>query len=152
MMVGSDPEGGPRREVGAKEEVVAGGGPWVRWGMEYVQPWREGKAEWGWGCHPTSWKVPAALPSRAWSPQMAVSPFSQGPPPLGPHHTLGVGATSAHPPHPTSLPINPVGVSAASMPPPGFHIWPSAFLDPILGALWGQLSLMDQVSDLEIIL
>lgn len=26
MMVGSDPEGGPRREVGAKEEVVAGGG------------------------------------------------------------------------------------------------------------------------------
>lgn len=26
MMVGSDPEGGPRREVGAKEEVVAGRG------------------------------------------------------------------------------------------------------------------------------
>lgn len=29
---------------------------------------------------------------------MAVSPFSQGPPPLGPRHTLGVGSTSAHPP------------------------------------------------------
>lgn len=29
---------------------------------------------------------------------MAVSPFSQGPPSPGPRHTLGVGATSAHPP------------------------------------------------------
>lgn len=130
------------RQVLKRRWQWAEGDVWVRRGKDGVCTVLEGRGRLSGDGHATpssSCKVPDCPSHRAWSPpQMAVSPSSQGPPhPPGHSHTLDVGATSAHPtscvpfPQPSDSPRGRCSQYAT----PRLHIWPSAFLDLILGDL-----------------
>lgn len=137
-MVGSDPEGGPMREVSSRGSG-GGGYLWVRQGDGICTALGgRGRLKLGVGMppHPLPGKSLASFPIRAWSPQMAMSPSSWTPfSRTQPHpgyrdHICPLDILHPFPSALTAL-LGKMQPKYAS----GFHIWPFVFLDSILRAL-----------------